>query len=216
MFVCRGNCHKQPCPQQVCVSSPRVKSSGPSPRCAMSWSKGSSWSWPEAAAVSKGKGKKGTKKGKQQPEDPEDWQWQQPEPTERTWRIKSKYQLAHQLLKASADADGSAFVKDKKVDDFAFLSEKNLQRVVTADNCHLLRRPGVGLSEAASSLQAGIEVLDSLDQVGLQGLHVLLQQRELVEALQVLNMTDTSVEERTPETMREALKTLRKCLTKSS
>ena len=183
----------------------------------MSWSKGSSsWSWPEAPAVSKGKGKKGTKKGKQQPEDPEDWQWQQPESTERTWRIKSKYQLAHQLLKASADADGSAFVKDKKIDDFAFLSEKNLQRVVTADNCHLLRRPGVGLSEAASSLQAGIEVLDSLDQVGLQGLHVLLQQRELVEALQVLNTTDRSVEERTPDAMREALKTLRKCLTKSS
>lgn len=87
---------------------------------------------------------------------------------------------------------------------------------MTADNCHLLRRPGVGLSEAASSLQAGIGVLDSLDQVGLQELHVLLQQRELVEALQVLNTTDTSVEERTPETMREALKTLRKCLTKST
>lgn len=184
-------------------------------RCAMSWRKGSSWSWPEAPAFSKGKGKKGSKKGKQQPEDPEDWQWQQQEVTERTWRIKSKYQLAHQLLKASADAEGSALVKEKKVDDFAFLSQKNLRQVVTADNCHLLRRPGVGLSEAASSLQAGIGVLENLDQVEFGGLRDLLHQPELQEALAVLNTTDSSVEDRSSERMVAALKSLRKCLTKS-
>lgn len=183
---------------------------------AMSWSKGYSWSWPEPLA-SKGKGKKGSKKGKQQPAEDlaEEWQWQQTDSTERTGRIKSQYQLAHRSLKASADWEGSALVKHKKVDDFAFLSHKNLRHLLSADNCHLLRRPGVGLSEAASSLQSGIGVLGALDQVGLEELHLLLAQPELQEALAVLNTTDTSVEDRSSERVVGALKNLRKCSTKA-
>lgn len=92
------------------------------------------------------------------------------------------------------------------MDDFAFLSQKNLRHVVTADNCHLLRRPGVGLSEAASSLQSGIGVLEAMDQVGFGELRDLLQQTELQEALAVLNTTDTSVEDRSSERMVAALK----------
>ena len=183
---------------------------------AMRWSKGYPWSWPEPLA-SKGKGKKGSKKGKQQPAEDltEEWQWQQNDATERTGRIRSQYQLAHRWLKASADSEGSALVKHKKVDDFAFLSRKNLRQLLSADNCHLLRRPGVGLSEAASSLQSGIGVLGALDQVGLDELHLLLGQPELQEALAVLNTTGTSVEDRGSERVVAALKTLRKCLTKS-
>lgn len=110
----------------------------------MSWSAGGEWGWSETwPAMGKGKGKKGGKKGKGKNQSyPEEDTWGQSSLTEHTGRIRSQYQLPHKLLKASADTDGSALVKATKMADDAFLSQKNLKRVLSTENTHLLRRPG--------------------------------------------------------------------------
>ena len=111
---------------------------------AMSWSAGGEWGWSESwPAMGKGKGKKGGKKGKGKNQSyPEEDTWGQSSLTEHTGRIRS--QLPRKLLKASADTDGSALVKATKMADDAFLSQKNLKRVLSTENTHLLRRPGRG------------------------------------------------------------------------
>ena len=136
----------------------------------MSWSAGGEWGWSETwPAMGKGKGKKGGKKGKGKNQSyPEEDTWGQSSLTEHTGRIRSQYQLPRKLLKASADTDGSALVKATKMADDAFLSQKNLKRVLSTENTHLLRRPGVGLSEAAGSLQAGAATLAAMPDLDLQ------------------------------------------------
>ncbi len=178
----------------------------------MSWGSSAGWNWSEdwtGPAMGKGKGKKGGKKGKSKyPGQPEEETWGQSAVTEHLGRIRSQYQLPHKLLKASADADGSALVKATKMADDAFLSHKNLKRLLSTENTHLLRRPGVGLSEAAGSIQAGAATLEAVKELDLRPLAQVLAKTEVQKALAVLNTTDPSVTERGAGVLAEAIDAL--------
>ena len=183
----------------------------------MSWSAGGERGWSETwPAMGKGKGKKGGKKGKGKNQSyPEEDTWGQSSLTEHRGRIRSQYQLPHKLLKASADTEGSALVKATKMADDAFLSQKNLKRVLSTENTHLLRRPGVGLCEAAGSLQAGAATLAAMPDLDLQLLETVLNKAEVKEALAMVNTTDPTVTERRASDIGSALELLRKELCKN-
>ena len=171
----------------------------------------------------KPKGGKG-KKGKQQPESAPAWaphpeagaeafgEWAEPQPTSSgTGRILGRYQFSKPLLKTAPDADGSVFYKDnyhKRQDDFTYLSTKELKKRLTSDDHHLLRRPGVGLSEAAGALQAGSDILGNLHQLDLGGLERILLDPAVVDALQTLNTLDEKGGQREQSALTSALRTL--------
>ena len=115
---------------------------------------------------------------------------------ERTGRILSRYQYPKAIMKTAAGQDGSAFVKDSKkpMDDITFLSGKQLKKVLGPQNHHLLRRPGVGLSEAAGSIQSGADVASNISGVDFGGLASKLCDAEVASALQVLNTLDTDAD----------------------
>ena len=99
-------------------------------------------------------------------------------------------------MKTAAGQDGSAFVKDSKkpMDDITFLSGKQLKKMLGPQNHHLLRRPGVGLSEAAGSIQSGADVASNISGVDFGGLASKLCDAEVASALQVLNTLDTEAD----------------------
>jgi uncharacterized protein (DUF952 family) len=84
-------------------------------------------------------------------------------------------------------------------DDAKFLALASLREHLTADNCNLIRVPGKGLSIAAASILAGLDVLQQCDvaetagafeNVGLPALARLLTSAEaadFVSALAALN-----------------------------
>ena len=164
------------------------------------WGKSSSW------GGGKGKGKKGSRKS--------DWGWEEPqddrqEAQAHTGRIWNRYQFPKVILKASAHDDRSAFVKDVKrsLSDDVFLGPKNLKKLLTPDSTHLLRRPGVGVSEAVGSVQAGLDVLGALADVELEELASILQDDNLHAALAQLNTHDGSAQH-TQKELRAAMATL--------
>ena len=138
--------------------------------------------------------------------------WPEPQPTPSgTGRILSRYQFPKALLKTAPDADGSVFYKDnyhKRQDDFTYLSTKELKKRPTSDDHHLLRRPGVGLSEAAGAIQAGSDVLGNLKQLGFGGLEKILLDPAVVEALHTLNTLDEKGGQREQSALTSALRTL--------
>jgi hypothetical protein len=81
-----------------------------------------------------------------------------------------------------------------KLADRAFVSKDNLRECLTVDNSHLVRRPGVGLSECAGSLRAGSAVLDAWadepSTLGFETLREVLQTRAVQDALRVLDTSD--------------------------
>lgn len=159
-----------------------------------------------------GKGKKGTKKGKGKR--PSSWSQEGDEaPTEHTGRILARYQLAHKLLRTASAEDGSAFVKaeKQKVNDFALLQSRNLKKLVGNGNHHLLRRPGVGLSEAAGTLQAAASVVKNMKNLARQPLEKLLSDGAVADALQMLN-TLKSTEERNAGKLEKAFVALQKAI----
>ena len=85
---------------------------------------------------------------------------------EQIGRIKTAYQFAKAAIRGAADADGSCLnayadgASRAKIGDKNFLTASNLAKSLTAENCHLARRPGVGLSEFAASVAAGADVLE--------------------------------------------------------
>ena len=90
-----------------------------------------------------------------------------------TGRIWARHQFSKIILRPSAGPAGSAFQNvdyaapsKKNMADDVFLGPKNLKALLTPDVSHLLRRPGVGLSEIAGSVQAGIDVLGQLENAG--------------------------------------------------
>eukprot|EP00438_Fugacium_kawagutii_P027826 Skav211734 [mRNA] locus=scaffold1682:111102:112649:+ [translate_table: standard] len=145
-----------------------------------SWESGEDWR-------GHGKGKKGSKKGKNKWPSQEDAVEATPEHTNR---ILSRYQLPHALLRTACDTEGSALIKKSKVNDYALLSERNLKKTVSNQNCHLLRRPGVGLSETAGTLQAGANALAHADDFSMKALTKLLNEPKVAEALRTLNTMD--------------------------
>ena len=151
-------------------------------------------SWQAPPLPGKGKSKKGQGQGKKGK-----GKWQQPSEeqeattTEHTGRIMSKYQFAHALLRAAADDEGSALVKLKKgMDDLAFLAARHLKTLVTNQNHHLLRRPGVGVSEAAASLQAGANMLENMKELNLDAVSAFLLDPDVKQALATLNTRDST------------------------
>ena len=168
--------------------------------------------------MGRGKGKKGGgKKGKgkhQAPAEEEGWEGgaQGAAAEQHLYRIKNRYHVAHAILKTACDQEGSAFAKQHKTNDFAFLGGKSLKALLTRDNHHLLRRPGVGLSEAAGSLQAGADVLQNLMDLDISILQQVLQEEQVVAALRLLNTLDPSVE-RAPKDLQGAVATLAETLT---
>lgn len=165
--------------------------------------------------MGRGKGKKGGgKKGKgkhQAPAEEEGWEGG-PAAEQHLYRIKNRYHVAHAILKTACDQEGSAFAKQHKTNDFAFLGGKCMKALLTRDNHHLLRRPGVGLSEAAGSLQAGADVLQNLMDLDISILQQVLQEEKVVAALRLLNTLDPSVE-RAPKDLQAAVATLAETLT---
>lgn len=186
-----------------------------------------SW-WDDSwqTAPRKGKGKKGTKKGSSKPgkgkteweadaAQAETWQAAGAAGTEHVGRILSRYQLPHKLLRTAADSEGSAFVKDKaKMNDFAFLTARNLKKLVTNQNHHLLRRPGVGISEAAGTLQAGANTLENMKDLTVESVTALLADNDVKEALTTLNTMDTTAA-RDAAAIAEAIETVQKAIGKS-
>ena len=165
-----------------------------------SWGKSSNW------GSGKGKGKKGSRKS--------DWGWEEPqddrqEAQAHTGRIWNRYQFPKAILKASAHDDRSAFVKDVKrsLSDDVFLGPKNLKKLLTPDSTHLLRRPGVGVSEAVGSVQAGLDVLGALADVELEELATIFKDDTLHAALAQLNTHDGSAQH-TQKELRAAMATL--------
>ena len=151
-------------------------------------------SWQAPPPPGKGKSKKGQGQGKKGK-----GKWQQPSEeqeattTEHTGRIMSKYQFAHALLRAAADDEGSALVKLRKgMDDLAFLAARHLKTLVTNQNHHLLRRPGVGVSEAAASLQAGANMLENMKELNLDAVSAFLLDPDVKQALATLNTRDST------------------------
>ena len=179
----------------------------------MSWAAGGEWGWTEAwPAMGKGKGKTGGKKGKGKYQgQPEEDTWGQSSVAEHTGRIRSQCQIPH-----NADTDGSALVKATKMADDAFSSQRSLKRMLSTENTRLLRRPGVGLSEAAGSLQAGAATLAAVSELDLSALEQVLNKKEVKEALAMLNTTDPSVTGREAVDIASALDLLRKELSKKS
>ena len=164
------------------------------------WGKSSNW------GGGKGKGKKGSRKS--------DWGWEEPqddrqEAQAHTGRIWNRYQFPKAILKASAHGDRSAFVKDVKrsLSDDVFLGPKNLKKLLTPDSTHLLRRPGVGVSEAVGSVQAGLDVLGALADVELEELAAIFKDDNLHTALAQLNTHDGSAQH-TQKELRAAMATL--------
>ena len=164
--------------------------------------------WPAAPWKGKSTGKKG-KGGKSK-----DWEAGEAgggeEALQRghTGRILSRYQFPKAVLKNAADQQGSAFVKGpKKVDDVSFLSPKHLKETLGPRNSHLVRRPRIGLSETAGSIQAGADVLQNRTALDFAAVAQALEKKEVAEALQALNTLDPSVEH-TEEAVAAALATL--------
>ena len=201
---------------------------------------GDAWAWGSPQGGNKGKGgggkhkgggfSKGKPKGKQQDDPMAAW-GVQPEASAEgyfgeqdeqaappgTGRILSRYQFLKALLRTAPSAEGSVFVKSKfhqKQDDFTYLSSKELKKRLTSDDHHLLRRPGVGLSEAASAIQAGSDILKNLKQLDLEGLERILSDNSIVEALRVLNTWDEAGGQRDHKALTTALGTLHQKLVK--
>ena len=182
------------------------------PSRGMSW-KGQQGSWGKSSAWGFGPGK-GSKKGRKgkgkTPVTQEYYGYEAGEPEweesnqgggaeQHLYRIKNRYHVAHATLKTACDQEGSAFAKQHKTNDFAFLSGKSLRALLTRDNHQLLRRPGVGLSEAAGSLQAGADVLKNMMDLDITILQRLFEEEEVVAALRLLNTLDPSVERGTTD-----------------
>lgn len=170
----------------------------------------SSWSY-TGGSKAKGKGKyqsqswdtkgygKGKKGGKQ-----EEWQESWPEEAaktieNKTTRIPGNYQFVKASLRTAADIDGSCLAgyskkSGVKLADRAFVSKDHLKECLTIDNSHLLRRPGVGLSECAGSLRAGAAVLEAWTQeptsLGFEFLHEAMTTPGMQAALRTLDTSD--------------------------
>ena len=181
----------------------------------------SSWDNPD---VSKGKSKrkgsksKGTATGAYGQQ--EDWGAGVQGDPEAQWtgRIRSTYQFAKLAMRSAADADGSSLATylgsaaGGKVSDKTFVSAPHLAEVLTADNCHLLRRPAVGVSEFAGSFRSGAATTPKATAAAagenplkeLSDMLATAEGKELVEALGNLD-TKGNTAPRTEEDLTKAM-----------
>ncbi len=147
------------------------KNAGPS--SPSSWDASSGWggdyggTWDGA-----GKGQKSKRNWSAPPKGKSGWEeeqaWQNDEGgEERTWRIKAPYHASKQLLRYAAGPGGSVFVKLSRKGGVAptdtdQVSKAHLKsQLLTNESSHLLRRPGIGVSEHAATVTAGIDILQN-------------------------------------------------------
>lgn len=101
-----------------------------------------------------------------------------------------------------------------------FLKTSNLRRVLSSDNSPLLRNPATGLSIAANTVQAGVQVLDQLrfehvaglDDFGASDLAKLFnapESRAFQDAIFLLN-TNGHAKDLDPEELKRAFATVQK------
>ncbi len=162
------------------------------------WSQKSSYGGDGWETNTKGKGKG---KGKK-------WQDADMDPANFTSRIKSPFQISKSILRASLDATGGAFVKsDWAPDDAAILAYENFVQALSTGNCHLLRRPGTGLSEMAGSMRHGLEVLRIMkndpNTLGFLAIWEAMPE-DVIEALDILDQKGPEAD-RSQSSLQEAL-----------
>ena len=111
---------------------------------------------------------------------------------ERTTRIHNRWQLPAAILRGSAGDQGTCFGRDKnqkKMSDTQILEPAAMRMKMDPSNCHIMRRPGIGLSEAAGSMQCLAEMVEALQTNGLQADAIIafLGDPSVQEALSALN-----------------------------
>ena len=126
-----------------------------------------------------------------------------------TTRIINKYQLPQNVLRPSCNSDGSAFVKKQdRVSDDQFLGPKNMMKMMSPDNSHLLGRPGGGLSQTSQCMAPAMEMMRPLtedpDAPDITDVHKLCDNADFMNALGLLN-TDFEMD-REEGDVREAVK----------
>ena len=141
----------------------------------------------------------------------EEQAWHAEEGSEqRTSRIISHYQFAKKIMRPAADADGSCFQKllGGKHSDKRLLSRENLQKGLTSQSAHIVRRPAVGISECVGSWRAALDMIHENATDVFEEFSKLCHNDDLSMAL---NSLDTSTSEVTSENdFRQALQTTSK------
>ena len=145
--------------------------------------------WGQGAGNSKGQSGKGKGKNNEVADEDETGQYQ------NTNRIRTNYQYSKALLRATADKNGSCFVrnpKDKR-SDLDMLSTSELEKELDASNTHLIRRPGIGVSETMGTLHHGLRLLEAISEDG--GSFDLAKMKNLLtpikDAIEELNLGQT-------------------------
>ena len=95
-------------------------------------------------------------------------------------------------MRGSAGDQGTCFGRDKnqkKMSDTQILEPAAMRMKMDPSNCHIMRRPGIGLSEAAGSMQCLAEMVEALQTNGLQADAIIafLGDPSVQEALSALN-----------------------------
>ena len=148
------------------------------------------WSdWGQSVGNSNGQTGKGKGKSTEAADEDETGQYQ------NTNRIRTNYQYSKALLRATADKNGSCFVrnpKDKR-SDLDMLSTSELEKELDASNTHLMRRPGIGVSETMGTLHHGLRLLEAISEDG--GSFDLAKMKNLLtpikDAIEELNLGQT-------------------------
>ena len=133
----------------------------------------------------------------------------------RPTRIKNRFQVAASLLRGACGEDGTAFSRSpqfKKKNDFQMLEPAAVRSHMDWGSAHLCRRPGIGMSEAAGSLQVlGDLLTDGFPKLDLDDLTEFLADEELTSALAEINVqNDRSVGRSTGELAESVHTMLRK------
>ena len=149
---------------------------------------------------SKGKGK-GAKEGLDEYlEDPSEW----------TSRIKANFQFNKKMLRASISENGGAFVSDWG-GDADTLSWDSVIGILSTQDSHLLRRPGVGVSEVAGSVRHSKDVLkmatEDPSSVGFAKMfeRIAAGGEDLMEALSVIDSKGPSDKDRSFGNLKKSL-----------
>ena len=146
-----------------------------------------------------------------------DGDWVEQESGERTTRILNRYQLPAALLRGAAGEQGTCFGRDKtqkKKSDIQILDPAALRSKMDPSNCHIVRRPGIGLSEGAGSLQCLREMAEAIQTGGLQSdpIVAFLSDPAVESALAALNFNIPDAErskEKTGEKLWELFEALK-------
>jgi hypothetical protein len=124
-------------------------------------------------------------------------------------RIINKNQLAPSLLRGACATDGTAFSRApqwKRKNDQQMLEPAAMRAHMSWDSAHLCRRPGVGLSEAAGSMEVLAELLEQ--KPDFDDLKILLEDADVKSALAEINLEKDRDRDRPVDDLAESLQAL--------